>query len=193
MSSPRGLRRIVSSSERDIPGSGSRSSQDPSSCHCLRRCIRRKYALASERRARPRPYLLAADWPAAPYTGGAPPLRAAVKFSTLQSYEFVAVNAITTYRHHRHIAAPAFSASAVASYSFPMSYSSFSFSSFSFSSIYIPLFPAHALRRGARRRLTTTLRFMTRDILYPKYYAQSSKRRRGPGPLLVSAGRPFAT
>jgi len=36
-------------------------SADPSSCRPRRR-IRRKYALASERRARPRRYLPAADW-----------------------------------------------------------------------------------------------------------------------------------
>ena len=80
------------------------------------------------------------------------PLRAAVKFSTLQSYEFVAANAIIIW----HIfVAPS------ASYSSFLPYCFFD---------PVPLFrPFPYFATG----LMTTSSFTTRDILYPKYYARS--------------------
>lgn len=119
---------------------------DPSSCRQHR--IRHKYALASERRAHLHYYLPAADWPAS-YIA-LPLLRAAVKFSTLQSYEFVAANAIITVGYRRTIRC----------------HCSFSFFFFyAVSSILFPCFTRfHALRR---RRLVWRDYIALYDTRYP--------------------------
>lgn len=128
----RGLRPIVTRSGKEISRLRLSIIADPSSCRSRQHRIRRKFAcIETTRPSSP----LFARCRLAGIVYNAPPLRAAVKFSTLQSYEFVAANAIiiatATSSSHRPLLLLLF---------------------FFFCTVCLVLFPCFARSRTLRRR-----------------------------------------